>query len=705
MNSQSKNHPAKRKILIVDDSEINRSLLSDMLSDEYDIVEAENGFEATTILHNREHEFSLMLLDIVMPVMDGFEVLTVMNQNEWIKSVPVVMISADNVPTSIDRAYDLGVLDYITRPFDERIVRRRVISTIMLSVKQKELAYMVAEQIREKEESNRLMIEVLSNIVEFRNGESGLHVLHIRMLTELLLKTLLLKTDQYPITNKDIPLICNASALHDIGKIAVPEGILNKPGRFTKEEFEIMKSHSLAGANILKNIPQRKEEPLIQMGYQICRWHHERYDGKGYPDGLKGEEIPIAAQVVALADVYDALTSKRVYKDAYSHEKAIQMILNGECGVFNPLLLECLTDISDTLKEEFYNKTSVEQTSHQEIMSTVERIMDKGGLDISERTIKLLEHERMKSQYFASLSKEIQFEYNATSEMFTLSEWGVKYLDLPEIIMNPRESAFGTEVFTAKDFGDLMDQLRNTTPEMPMIEKEYLLTIKGQSRWNKVYARSTWSDEEEPEYIGAIGKIVDVHEDKEHLDRLEVRAAHDSLTGLLNHSTARSRISSLLKMRDEDKDAILILFDLDHFKSANDRYGHLFGDEVLKHTAHIIKESTRSADIAARMGGDEFLIYMEFHSDMHPLVNRIFHALTTEYRGFPVRVSMGVSSARDCGGNYENLFHMADEALYAAKRKGRNTYCFYDVSTEVSLDKAPQELTETAGRENQTEKK
>ena len=511
----------KRKILIVDDSEMNRLLLSDMLSSEFDIIEAENGMEAAAILHNQEHEISLMLLDIVMPIMDGFEMLAVMNKNGWIKSVPVIMISAETVPSYMDKAYDLGVLDYISRPFDERVVQRRVTSTIMLAAKQKELAHMVTEQLYEKEKDNRLMIEILSNIVEFRNGESGLHVLHIHTLTELLLKKLIEKTDKYNISKKDIPLICNASALHDIGKIAVPGEILNKPGRLTKEEFEIMKTHSAAGAKMLSCIPLRENEPLIQVGYQICRWHHERYDGKGYPDGLKGEEIPIAAQVVALADVYDALTSKRVYKDAFSHEVAVNMILNGECGIFNPILMECLTEISETLKKEL-NETSVGSHFEKDLMGTVEQqMMDMKELNVSERTIHLLEHERMKYQFFANTSKEIQFEYTTTPEMLMLSQWGADYLRLPEMILNPKESAFGNQIFFKDDFEQLLNKLKNTTPEDSVIKETYLLNINGSQRWSEVIAKSMWTNEQPPKYEGAIGKIVDIHEYLEKINRLE----------------------------------------------------------------------------------------------------------------------------------------------------------------------------------------
>lgn len=262
---------SKKKILIVDDSEMNRALLEDMLSHDFDIIEAGNGMEAAEILQKQANEICLMLLDIVMPVMDGFETLALMNKNGWIKQIPVIMISAETVPTYVDRAYDMGVLDYISRPFDERIVQRRVSSAIMLVAKQNELSRIVVDQVYENEKNSRMMIEILSNLVEFHNGESGLHVLHIHTFTELLLRRLLTKTDRYGLTQKDISLICNASALHDIGKIAVPAEILNKPGRLTKEEFEIMKTHSIEGARVLNDIPIKANEPLIKYGYQICR--------------------------------------------------------------------------------------------------------------------------------------------------------------------------------------------------------------------------------------------------------------------------------------------------------------------------------------------------------------------------------------------------------------------------------------------------
>lgn len=340
----------KQQILIVDDSEINREILKEILKEDYRILEAANGEECLEQLERYGTGISLVLLDIVMPEMDGFEVLAAMNQNHWIEDIPVIMISSEDSDSYIRRAYEMGVSDYISRPFDAKIVYQRVLNMIKLYAKQRRLIRLVTRQIYEKERNNRMLIGILSQIVEFRNGESGLHVIHINLITQLLLEQLVKKTGKYQLSWEDRLLIATASALHDIGKIGIDEKILNKPGKLTKEEFEIMKTHTLIGAQMLDNLDMYRNEKLLKLAHEICRWHHERYDGKGYPDGLVGEEIPISAQVVSLADVYDALVSERVYKKAFSHEKALEMIQNGECGTFNPLLLQCMTEAQDKLK-------------------------------------------------------------------------------------------------------------------------------------------------------------------------------------------------------------------------------------------------------------------------------------------------------------------------------------------------------------------
>ena len=344
----------KQRILVVDDSKMNREILCEMLKDDFEIIEATNGQECVSLIEQYGKEISLVLLDIVMPVMDGFEILMYMNRNHWIEDVPVIMISSEESENYIRKAFKFGVSDYISRPFDSKVVYQRVFNTIKLYAKQRRLISMVSDQMHEKEKNNQMMVEVLSQIMEFRNRESGLHVVHINTLTRLLLERLVENTDAYNLTPDDCYLISTASAFHDIGKVGIDESILNKPGKLTKEEFETMKEHTLIGASMLDKLEHYKDEKMIKIAYQICRWHHERYDGKGYPDGLTGEQIPIAAQVVSVADVYDALVSKRVYKDAYSHEQAMKMILNGECGAFNPLLMEVLVEIQDKIKEEMH---------------------------------------------------------------------------------------------------------------------------------------------------------------------------------------------------------------------------------------------------------------------------------------------------------------------------------------------------------------
>ena len=382
-------------LLIVDDSEMNRCILSEMLGADYDILEATNGEEAIKLLRQYKTGISLVLLDLVMPVMDGFGVLSYMNERNWIEDIPVIMISGEDSVSYVRQAFDLGVADYIKKPFDAQVVYKRVYNTITLYAKQRRLLVLVTDQIYEKEKNNRMMISILSQIVEFRNGESGAHVLHINIITELILERLIQKTDKYDLSSSVRRMIVTASALHDIGKIGIDDKILNKPGRLTKEEFEVIKTHSAIGASMLESLEYYKNEPLVRIAHDICRWHHERYDGKGYPDGLKGEEIPISAQVVALADVYDALISDRVYKKAYSHEKAVEMILNGECGTFNPLLLECLKDIQGRLKEEM-------TTMSEERAETA---------DSGSATSEFEGYEKTKEQLFKSMSEDIRKEY------------------------------------------------------------------------------------------------------------------------------------------------------------------------------------------------------------------------------------------------------------------------------------------------------
>ena len=506
----------RETILIVDDSAMNRMLLSDILADTYNIIEAEDGEQAIAILQQHASEISIVVLDMVMPKVDGFGVLEAMNENRWIQFLPVVSISTESSPEFVERAYSLGVTDFINRPFDELIVIRRVSNTIKLYAKQRKLTNMVANEIFEKERNGSLMITILSHIVEFRNGESGMHVINIGTLTEILLNQISKKDDRYYLPYAERDLIVKASALHDIGKISIPEEVLNKPGKLTDEEFEAMKQHTVIGYQMLSDLGFQ-DEPLVKVSREITRWHHERYDGRGYPDGLKGDEIPLSAQIVSLADVYDALTSERVYKPAFSHEKAVQMILNGECGAFNPLLLECLVEAQEEIRQGLAqpNKTF---NSYEDLKSIAPAIQDAETLDVTEYALDQLENEREKNHFLTEISRQLQFDYNKSLDLLHIPVWAAKRLGTSAQIKDPLH----TEALANLISNDLVELLSKaiaeTTPQEPLVRLDCTVTSNGEAYDCIIITKTVWSQEEEPTLVGVIDKIMQNNGDTTWLD-------------------------------------------------------------------------------------------------------------------------------------------------------------------------------------------
>ncbi|MCM1364135.1 MAG: diguanylate cyclase [Faecalibacterium sp.] len=667
----------KQTILIADDSEINRSILADMLGNEYEILEAENGIQTIQLIENNLQTLSLVLLDIVMPEMNGFGVLDEMNEKHYIENIPVIMISAESSPELIEKAYELGVTDFISRPFDAMIVHHRVVNTLLLYAKQKRLTHLVAKQIYEKEKQSSLMIEILSQIVEFRNGESGNHIRRVRAFTKLLLEHLSRTSDKYNFSHNQIEMISTASALHDIGKISIDEKILNKPGKLTDEEFEKIKMHPVIADRMLEELAAYDNgSMLVEVAREICRWHHERYDGKGYPDGLKGDEIPISAQIVALADVYDALTDNRVYKKAIAHDEAIRMIVDGECGTFNPDLIKCLVEIEDTLAHQL--EEPAKSVSEKDIMqNVVDEFLSHEDLKASTRTFRLLEDERMKHEFFAVLTNEVQFEYIPSPPCLKLTQFGAKKLMLPEYIDNPLHNEKVLSVMSDKSIQRLSDALSKTTAEKNEVVVDCRLNVNGEKRWFRFVARTLWSGDDLLINNGVIGKIIDIHDSVTKLNNLKRTASSDTLTGLLNHAGAKEHILEKISAHPDSKYALAI-FDLDRFKEANDKYGHMFGDKVLCHTAQKLRNTLRTDDITARVGGDEFLIFIEYKGDPDPIIQRVFSSLNGQYEDFPVSLSMGIATTENIGFEYDDLFKAADKALYFVKRNKRGDYRFYD---------------------------
>jgi len=675
----------QNKLLIIDDSEINRSILADILEKEFEILEAADGVEAIALLEQYETDISVVLLDIVMPRMNGFEVLTVMNERHWIEEIPVIIISAESGNNQVERAFNMGATDFIMRPFDALLVYRRVINTVLLYAKQKKLMNLVVAQIDEKERQSHMMVDILSHIVEFRNGESGQHIIHVRTFTEVVLRQLQRITGKYTLSQADISMIGMVSSLHDIGKIVIDEKILNKPGRLTAEEFEKMKEHTVAGSNMLEQVPANQDARLMRTAWEICRWHHERYDGRGYPDGLKGDDIPISAQVVALADVYDALISERCYKKAYSHETAIRMILNGECGVFNPLLMQCLKDVEATLSTEFQRVQAEEASISRTRL--INEILTSERLYASDRSLKLIEQERTKSNFFSAMTNEIQFEYSGLNDTMHLSPWAAERLGLDELICHPTKNPILMGALGAENFQQLRTLQQASRPEQPLITQDCLLPVAGVPRWHRVVIQTLWSEDGKT-ITGMIGRITDIHDSMEQLTNMRRRATHDNATGILNLAGAKEQVGQRLSAKP-DGHFVMVVFDLDHLKRFNDTYGHLAGTQVLKSLADKARQSVRGGDIVARIGGDEFLMFLEYTTDIDGVIHRIFHSLSGTYEGIPVTVSMGVAKTVDVGSNYEDLFHAADQALYCAKRGGRNRCVFYDDSMRDILSQRP----------------
>ena len=784
----------KQKILIADDSEINRVLLMEILGDGYEYLEAENGVRAVELL--REHtDIALVLLDIMMPQMDGFDVLKVMRCYSWLDEIPVIMISAAKDTANIERAYDLGVADYMRRPFERVMVLRQVQNVLMLYAKQKRLTRLVTDQVYEKEHNSVLMISILSHVVEFRNSESGLHVLHIRTLTDLLLHQLVQKTDRYQLDESDIALISTASALHDIGKIVIPEEILNKPGRLTAEEFAVIKNHTVAGAQMLQDLGQAiaRDEPLLQVAHAICRWHHERWDGNGYPDRLKGDEIPIAAQVVALADVYDALTSERCYKHAYDHDTALRMILNGECGAFNPLLLDCLRESSEQLRTELA-RSEWDRGFRQETHRLSEEILHREALPRENHSQLLLEQEKERTDFYAAQCGGIRFDYDLLAGSVTVYDYHAEPLQQKTVTDFAQGKGLG--FLNEQDRRKLSKAISRATPEAPDVVLPVMVQRDGKPHLHRMALHTIWSGAGVRRCVNVLGHLTDEQHRVEHqaelltaidpeedsarfLRRLQgifdvvrlVDPEHRKVLALdsdgiltekpgnchmvWNKDTrcencisakayARKTILNKIEFKDEEAYFVIskyievggrscmlemvtrltdgrwldmgghrllldrcngmersafvdpltgaytrryfdkflaggemhggvAMIDVNQFKSVNDSFGHLVGDEALQTVAAAMQSCLRQTDILIRYGGDEFLLLMPQNcpDGVESVIRRVQNAVQAARVPSHPELRLSVSIGGVC--NVQPLteaIRQADARMYCNKENG-----------------------------------
>lgn len=502
----------ERKLLIADDSELNRAILVSVLEKNFDILEAADGKEAIATLAAHEGNIAALLLDVVMPEADGFEVLEEMNRRGWIDEIPTIMISVETGGSYIDRAFQLGAADYVSRPFVPNMIRRRVINAILLHTKTRKLTGLIADRFYRRERNTDILAAILGYAVEYRSGERGTHMTNVSRITGLLLHRLLERTDRCPIGPEDIETVCIASSLHDIGKLLIPEGILTKPTALTPGEFDIVKQHTRLGAKIISDLPIYQNETIIKYALEICRWHHERWNGEGYPDGLKGEDIPIAAQVVSLADAYDALTSKRCYKEAFPHEKALEMIRGGECGSFNPLLLECLNDIADTLKHSAGTEASVEPPAYRWAKELIWKPDDSRQELSSARMTKQVEQELSKRRFFSDLTEEFWFEFTRHPDAVALSAGAARRTGLPRVIVGPLSCTQLCSVVSADTIQAMRDRLLRAASDETYLEFETELTLDGHPSLCQIAVQITWASDEPGRLSSLFGRVLDIGE-------------------------------------------------------------------------------------------------------------------------------------------------------------------------------------------------
>lgn len=688
-----------KAILIVDDVELNRAILSELFHDAYRILEASNGRQALDILREHRDDIVVVLLDIMMPVMDGYEVLESMNREKWLPRLPVVLITSENSDTASLRSYDLGVSDIINKPFNPSIVKRRVGNIIELYQHKVHLETLVSKQVetledqaRKINQANAFMIEALSSVVEFRSSESGQHIKRIRFTTRVLLEGLAMRHPKYGLTPLSMDKISLAASMHDIGKIAIPDSVLNKPGKLTADEFEIMKTHTIKGCDLLQSLNYSQTETFYRYCYDICRSHHERWDGRGYPDGLVGSRIPIWAQVVSLADVYDALTSERVYKPPYTHQQAVDMILGGECGAFNPELLEVFISEAPRL-EKGPHGLSEEQTLAEDLTpfdpfaeEAGEQAAARDAEVLSARTLWLLEREREKYRIVSELSGDIVFSYDMGTDVLEFSEKYHTVFGRDTRVPGARERLAETDLILDEDRSLIEARLGGLTPQYPRCRLELrLLTGAAGYEWFEAYVHALWDADAGYECAGYIGKLVNIHERKAEASLLREQAHTDALTRLNNRPHTEERIAAALRSGADSHSALLFL-DIDDFKSINDRFGHLVGDKVLRCLAGEIRRRVRESDVVGRVGGDEFIVFLRnvtSEADVARKAGELCRmngaALCSDIpaEAGEISCSVGIAMNPEDGIEYEDLLAHADHALYQAKARGKRCYAFY----------------------------
>lgn len=683
---RNKMSQSRKKLLIVDNTGKNKILLGELFSPDYEMIEVNDNVKAIEVLRNNGCELAAVFLSIVMPVIESLDFLEYLNKEKMVDKIPVFLIFEDTTTDVMSKGFHLGAADIIEQSVSPVIIKRRVESVIELFQHRNHLDTLVEQQTNASQEllhTKNSVIETLSTVIEFRSEESNRHVKQIQQMTKMLLMEIVKQNPQYQLSLEDISIMSQAAAMHDLGKICIPDTILNKPCKLTPEEFQVMQTHTIRGCDILNHVVIAGEQQLIQYSYEICRYHHERWDGQGYPDGLREDEIPISAQVVSIVDVYDALVSKRVYKEAFSHEKALQIIEKERGRAFNPMLVACFMQIAQQIRAEVYASKEGTSVVQSQAFGTSDCAFVSDSIETKERNIHLLNLENERFHILSKLSNEIIFEYDRRNNSIEFSKNFQDVFGESYQISDALKFWKMTQMIDKDDKKWINLALRKVTAEAPTHRLEAKLKdASGNEMWFEIYINTLWEKSDAKSWNRCIGKITDIHELKSESIYWQRCAMHDALTGLYNKEAIKIKICQWIDESDTEELALLFI-DIDNYKMINDTYGHDIGDLVLENFAVALKRQFQANTSIGRIGGDEFLIAIKGKENIEHLTEKlhrvydVFKEITIPRLNKSISASIGISLYPKDGEDYATLFKKADQALYHSKKNGKNQFQFF----------------------------